>query len=278
MPGLDNGLPAGHGYVKLAHNHKGAGMTAITMDGRVRSEEARWFYVGMAAIYVLIAFGGFIPTYWARVARGSFDGGPILHWHGALFFTWTLFFFAQTLLIATGRVVNHRNWGMLGISLATAMAISVLVAAIRSMKVAETIAMGDEARRFAIVSLSGLVLFAVFFTLAIANVRAAESHKRYMVVAMVPLMQAAIARIFLTLFAPADAIGPPPVFVALPPGLLMDGLIVAAMVYDWRTRGRTHSIYVVGLAANVAVQVLCIPLSSTEGWMSIARTVQSLAG
>lgn len=250
-------------------------MGAATPVGR---RDTRWFYVGMAAACVAIAFGGFVPTYWARLARGSFDGGPLLHWHGMLFFSWTLFFLVQTLFVATGRVTNHRNWGLFGISLATAMAISVVIAAIRSIKVAETIAMGDEARRFAIVSLSGLVLFATFFTLAIVNVRRPESHKRYLLVAMVPLMQASIARIFLTLFAPPGVAGPPPVFVALPPGLLMDGLIVAGMIYDWRTRGRPHPVYVAGLAANVAVQVLCIPLAGTAAWMAIARAVESLAG
>jgi hypothetical protein len=253
-------------------------MVDITMGALSRPREARWFYVGMAATCVLIAFGGFVPTYWAKLAQGSFGGGPLLHWHGTLFFSWTVFFLVQTLFVATGRVVNHRNWGLLGISLATAMAISVVIAAIRSIKVAEAIGMGDEARRFAIVSLSGMVLFVVFCTLAIVNVRKADSHKRYMLVAMVPLMQAAIARIFMTLFAPADAVGPPPVFVALPPGLLMDGLIVSGMVYDWRTRGKPHPIYVAGLAVNIAVQVLCIPLSGTAGWMSIARAVESLAG
>jgi hypothetical protein len=253
-------------------------MVDITMGALARERETRWFYVGMAATCVLIAFGGFVPTYWARLAQGSFSGGPILHWHGMLFFGWTVFFLVQTLFVATGRVVNHRNWGLLGISLATAMAISVVIAAIRSIKVAEAITMGDEARRFAIVSLSGLVLFAAFFTLAIVNVRKADSHKRYMLVAMVPLMQAAIARIFMTLFAPPGAVGPPPVFVALPPGLMMDGLIIAGMVYDWRMRGRPHPIYIAGLAVNVAVQVLCIPLAGTAGWMSIARAVESLAG
>lgn len=252
-------------------------MVDITMGATVQRER-RWFYVGMAATCVLIAFGGFVPTYWARIAQGSFGGGPLLHLHGTLFFAWTLFFLAQTALVATGRITNHRDWGLAGIALATAMAFSVVIAVIRSIKVAETISMGDEARRFAIVSLSGLVLFAVFFTLAIVNVRRAESHKRYMLVAMVPLMQAATARVFLTLFAPPGTVGPPPVFVAVPPGLLVDMLLVAGMVYDWRTRGRPHPIYVVGLAVNVGVQLLCVPLAGTAAWMGIARAVEALAG
>ena len=69
----------------------------------------RWFYVGMAGICVLGAFGGFIPKYWARVATGTFNGNPILHILGMLSFTWTVFFLAQTTLVATGRTPRHRN-------------------------------------------------------------------------------------------------------------------------------------------------------------------------
>jgi hypothetical protein len=51
--------------------------------------EGQTFYLWMAAGFVLVAFGGFTPTYWAKIATGSFQGPPILHVHGLLMFTWT---------------------------------------------------------------------------------------------------------------------------------------------------------------------------------------------
>jgi hypothetical protein len=253
----------------------GCNMAVATMSAtRI---ETRWFYVWMAASFVLIAFLGFIPTYWSKVSTGTFTGAPILHIHGMLFFTWTLFFLVQTTLVASGRSLNHRNWGMAGISLATAMGCTVILAAINSMKVAETINLGDAARRFSVVSLSALVLFTTLFAVAIINIRRAEVHKRLMILAMIPLMQAATARIFLTFFAPPGAVGPPPVFVSVPPGLLVDLLIVAAVVYDWRTRGRPHPVYLIGGPIVMAVQLLCVPLSATPAWMAIATHVESLA-
>ena len=251
-------------------------MTSITSDSP--RLDARWFYVWMAGICVLIAFGGFIPTYWAKLATGTFKGAPILHIHGMLFFAWTLFFLAQTVLVASGRTPRHRNWGLAGISLATAMGITVVLAAIMSIKVAETIGMGDGARRFTIVSLSGVALFAVFLGLAIAYVHRKELHKRFMLLAMIPLMHAAMARVFMTAFAPADAKGPPPVFVSVPPGLFVDLLIVAAIIHDWRRRGRPHPVYLVGGAILVVVQLLAVPISTTPTWMAIAKWVESLAG
>ena len=243
----------------------------------VRSD-AQWFYVWMAGVCVLIAFGGFVPTYWAKLASGTFKGAPILHIHGMLFFLWTLFFLAQTTFVATGRTLKHRNWGLAGISLATAMGITVVLAAINSIKMAETIGMGDEARRFTFVSLIGLAMFSAFLGLAIANVRRAELHKRFMLLAMVPLMHAAMARLFMLAFAPPGAKGPPPVFVSVPPGLFVDLLIVAAIIHDWRTRGRPHWVYLVGGAVVLAVQLLSVPLSAGPTWMAIAKWVQSLAG
>ena len=256
-------------------------MSAIPFPSAATSapqRAARSFYVWMAGTFVLIAFGGFIPTYWAKLATGTFAGAPILHLHGAIFFTWTLFFFVQTALVASGRTLDHRSWGLAGISLATAMVFTVVLAAINSIRVAGTIGMADEARRFAYVSLTGAVLFGGFFGAAIVWIKRPEIHKRLMLLAMIPLMHAAFARLFAAAFAPADAKGPPPVFVSVPPGLAMDLLIVAAMVYDWRTRGRPHPVYWIGGALLLADQTLAVPLSATATWMAIATWVQSLAG
>lgn len=240
--------------------------------------DAQWFYVWMAGVFVLIAFGGFTPTYWSKIAAGTFKGAPVLHIHGMLFFAWTLLFLTQTVFVATGRTPNHRNWGMAGIALATAMGFTIVLGAINSIKVASAMGMGDDARRFTIVSLSGLLLFWGFFAAAIANIRNADLHKRLMLLANIPLMHAAMARLFMTAFAPPDAKGPPPIFVAIPPGIAVDLLVVAAIVHDWRRRGRPHAVYLVGLAILLAVQLTLVPVGKSDAWMSIAKWVESLAG
>jgi len=131
----------------------------VALSTGVARVSGRRFYVCMALAFVLIAFGGFIPTYWAKLASGTFAGAPVLHVHGLFFFTWTLFFLVQTSLVASGRTLDHRTWGVAGVAIATGMAFTVVLAAINSMKVADAIGMGDAARRFSIVSLSALVLF-----------------------------------------------------------------------------------------------------------------------
>jgi hypothetical protein len=240
--------------------------------------ESRYFYLWMAGAFVLVAFGGFSPTYWAPVAAGTFHAPPIVHIHGMLMFTWTCFFFVQTALVATGRTMDHRSWGLAGISLFSILAFSILVGEQAVLKRDETLGFGDAARRFAAVTLCAWPYMVTVFTLAIVNTRRPEFHKRLMVLLMTGMMTPAIARVFLTLFAAGAPPGPPPPFVSMPPAFVADLLLVAAMVHDWRTRGKPHTVYVVGGAVLLAQQVLTVPFAATQTWMDIARAFQKLAG
>jgi|SRR5450631_846457 len=252
-------------------------MSAIATASSVRAE-SRSFYVWMAGVFLLVAFGGFTPTYWAKVAAGTFHAEPIIHIHGMLLFTWTCFFFVQTALVAAGRTLDHRAWGLAGISLFSIMMFSILVGEATVLKREEALGFGDAARRFAAVTLCAWPLMAAIFTLAIVNIRKPQVHKRLMLLLMVGIMTPALARIFLTLFAPPGLGGPPPPFVSIPPGLVADLLLVVAIVHDWRTRGRPHPVYIYGGLVLVAEQVLAVPLSATATWLHIAKAFQSLAG
>jgi hypothetical protein len=254
-------------------------MEAIVNASAVRAE-SRNFYVWLAGVFLLVAFGGFTPTYWARIATGTFHAEPIIHIHGILLFSWTCFYFVQTALVAAGRTLDHRAWGLAGISLFTAMMFSILVGQEAVLHRNELLGFGDGARRFAAVTLTAWPLMAAFFALAIVNIRKPEVHKRLMTLLMIGMMTPAIARVFITFFAPAaaGAAAPPPVFVTLPPSLLADLLLVAVILRDWRILGRPHPVYVYGGLALVAQQLLTVPVAATATWMHIAKAFQSLAG
>ena len=76
----------------------------------------------------ILAFGGFTPTYFAPLATGSLRKvTPVVHIHGLLFFSWTLFLLLQAWLVMQKRTPRHRTLVLLGISLATAMVITGLI-------------------------------------------------------------------------------------------------------------------------------------------------------
>jgi hypothetical protein len=252
-------------------------MEAIATATSAARSESRNFYVWMAGGFLLVAFGGFVPTYWAKMATGTFHAEPIIHIHGALLFTWTCFYFVQTALVASGRTLKHRAWGLAGISLFTAMMCSILVGQEAVLARNAALGFGDAALRFSAVTLTAWPLMAAMFILAIVKIRRPETHKRLMTLLMIGIMTPAIARVFLTLFAPPGLLGPPPPIVVIPPSLAADLFLVVAIVRDWRTLGRPHPVYVYGGIALVAQQLLTAPIAATAAWMSIAKAFAGLA-
>lgn len=190
----------------------------------------------MAIVFVLIAFGGFIPTYWAPLTSGQLHAPPAMHLHGALLFAWTLFYLVQTSWVAADRTASHRAWGMAGISLFTLLVCSIVLLKMTMMCIEEAQGFGEASKRFAAVALCALPVMIGVFALAIANVHRPQIHKRLMFSLMVGLMVPGIARVFFVLLAPPGALagGPPPLLVAVPPTIIAVLLLLGvAMVRDW---------------------------------------------
>lgn len=238
---------------------------------------SKYFYFYMALSCAAVAFLGFAPTYWLPIAGRTFQANPIVHIHGLVFFSWTLYFSFQTWLAASGRIARHRTVGLIGISFATAMTIFGALATINAMKVAASSGLRDEGIAFAIVPFSDILFFAVVVTLAVRAVRRPETHKRLMLLAGISILDAAVARWFLAFLAPPGPPGPPPVAVTIPPALVAYLLLVVAMIFDWRTRGRPHRVYVVGGVTLASIKLLALPVSATSFWHSFAGGILALA-
>ncbi len=248
-------------------------MVATTATITTKDTSSR-FYLWIAVAFVLISLGAFAPSYFISVAVGRFDGPPILHLHGMLFFAWPVFFLVQASLATSGRLDRHYTVGLIGIALATAMVFAG--GAALSSGLNTWIRQGVEAqgRAVSVVAFAGLVMFGAFFVAAIANMRRPDRHKRYMLLATLAMMQGASGRIAFYLvighttpfsrpgmFTPAA-----PQFAALP-HILFDVLILGtACAYDWRTRGRPHQVYLIGGICLVLVQALRHLLVDTTFW------------
>jgi hypothetical protein len=261
-----------------------ADMVAVALNPA--RQKASSFYVWMAAVCALVTFGGFAPTYWLQLPARTFVGPSLLHLHGALFFAWTILLLSQTALAANGRLDHHRAWGFVGISLATAMIVIGLAAAINTLTTGLVAGYGDSARAFFILPVSAISLFAGFFVAAIVSIQLhrPEAHKRLILLATISLLQAAMGRVFFVLATGGGpglrpGLGPPPpVSIGLVSGLILELMIVAGIIYDWRTRGLPHPVWLIGAIVMTAVILLRGPLSTMQAWLAFADALAHIGG
>ena len=201
-----------------------------------------------------------------------------------MFSAWPLFFLLQTTFAARGRVDRHRAWGLLGISLATAMVFVGFAVANEVLATRLAAGFGDRARAFHIASTSMITLFGVFVFAAIAYVTRPEVHKRLMLLATISMIPPAIARLF---FAVNVGIGP-----GLRPGLGPPRTVESVLAsgahrrcVDPRRRDLRHAharpapsrVPHRRRASLLAVQVLRVPVSTTQWWYAIADFLAKVA-
>ncbi len=221
------------------------------------------FYVLMAATMVVITFWGFAETYFAPLfSEESAFGGQVsdlpflVHLHGWSFFLWYLLVLYQATLIAGARRALHRRIGAFSVALVGVMTITGLIIIPVNVYNEATIEGPPIWTLFGPVILSTLFLFVAYYALALRNRKQPALHKRYMILAGIPALGAAVFRIFLSLLGPN--------MLNIPAGILAtNGLIVAAMIYDRRTEGRVHRVYWVGLAVCLTVEMLFMGLPHT---------------
>jgi hypothetical protein len=256
-------------------------MVAAALDQTKRKTGS--FYVWMASACALVAFGAFAPTYWLQLPGRTFVGPPLLHIHAVLFSAWTLLLFSQAMLAANGRLDHHRAWGLVGISLATAMVFMGLAAAVHTLVYGLAAGYGDSVRAFFLLPVTAILMFAGFFIAAVANIKRPETHKRLVLLATISLLQAAMGRIAFLLIngsgpGQRPGLGPPASLAfAIGPSLVLELLIVAGMIYDWRTRGRPHRVWVIGSVLFAVVVVARAPISTSHAWLAIADAMAHVA-
>jgi hypothetical protein len=195
-----------------------------------------------------------------------------------------MFLVSQAWLASSGRIRRHRDWGLAGIALGTAVVIVGIATAIVGLQGFLAMGLGDRARSFFINPMLAITVFALFTAAAIACVHRPEWHKRLMIVGTVALIQAPAAR-FGFLIAQGmrpglrpGLIGPPPPMAPVVVGLLLQLIIVAGMVHDRRTRGSIHPAWTVGLMVSVALLLAKVPISHSSAWLAFADWTTKIAG
>jgi hypothetical protein len=231
----------------------------------------RLFYVGIGILLALIIFLGFARTYLAPLVDGSLRQHPAIHVHALLYFAWTGLFLSQAVLAARGHIALHRQLGLFGIALAGAMVLSGLLAAVVTIHAALGTPREPIVRANTALSIGAMLMFSAFMILAVANLASPQRHKRYIVLAMFSILQAAVARIFML----APAIGHP--LRTLLGAIVVDLLLLTVIALDARKQGRVHPVYLGGFAFLLMVQYMRRAVLDTQFWFDFTNWMASLA-
>lgn len=221
----------------------------------------RRFYVTMAAVMMVAVLVGFAPSFFLRPLLGPPDWvkpiTPLVLLHGVLYAAWVVLFTAQVALVRSGRRDLHRRLGMLGAVLVPAMLVSGTISALGGVGRASG-PPGIDPHAFLAVPLLALLGFVPLFALALHRRRDPQTHKRLMVMGMCVMMAPAFARI------PVLA---GPVGMVLMPTLL----VLAQIIWDWRTRGRPHPASLRGGLWAVVTLALPLAIFQTPAWLAFAH-------
>jgi hypothetical protein len=240
-------------------------MTVRASDNRLLI----WIAIG----FVLLMVVSFTPSYFKPVAAGTFSGPPILHLHGLFFFAWPILFLIQAILAGRGKIATHRALGLLGVALATSMLFTGVLAVASDLRANQ--------QGLALVAFAGLVLFALFVVLAVITRRTLDHHMRWMFLATLVLMQAVSARFVVRVLMN----GPPPLDVPQAVVVQRAGMIhlafdvlvlVIVCIADWRKRGRSHPVFLVGGGALVLMHAFRHLLLDSSAWRNTADAIMAL--
>jgi uncharacterized membrane protein YozB (DUF420 family) len=240
--------------------------TSTILTDRTLAE--RRFYTGMAVAILLTVLLGFGRSFFLRplFPETVSPAEPIFYVHGAVFTLWIVLFVMQVTLISRGRPDLHRKIGPVGGVVAAAMVvlgvIGALTAASRSTGF---IGIPIPALQFLAVPFFDMILFPAFIALAFVKRHDMQSHKRWMLLATLNLLAAAIAR-----WPIIGGWGPLAYFG------ITDLFIIALAVWDFRSRGKLHPVTLWGGLLLIVSQPLRLVISGTAGWLAFAEWATGL--
>jgi len=245
-------------------------MIATTMT-RSRWSPERRFHTGMTVALLATVLVGFARSFFLRPLFPAWPSPhePIFYLHGAAFTAWFVLLIVQAGLVAGGRTDVHRRLGVGGVTLAAAMVVlGVTGALVGARRPTGFVGIPVPALQFLAIPLFDMVMFASFVALAVAHRRDPQTHKRWMLLASINLVTAAIAR-----WPGVMALGVPPVYFGL-----TDLFLVPIVLWDLKSRGRVHPVTLWGGLATVVSQPLRLVVSGTAAWMAFARWITGVAG
>src|SRR4029450_5986037 len=154
------------------------------------------FFFWMTVVMTLFVFSGFALTYWMPMAGGSLAPlPPVVHLHGAFFFSWMVLLVVQALLVSTRNVRMHMSLGTFGISLGTGVFLMGGLITVISQGLSN-LDPSPIAYSLAYLSVTAVASFGLLFALAISNRRKPDAPTRLMFFSTIHLLPPGINRLY----------------------------------------------------------------------------------
>ena len=221
------------------------------------------FFVAFLALTVW----AFWPSYFARLFE---QPNVWFHAHGIALALWLSMLVVQAQLIRTQRRSWHRQLGKLSYVLAPAVVVitTIFIHQRVSPAVASLRELPPMALHFMALTLLSLVAFAVFYGLAIARRRDAQTHARWMICTLFPLVTPVTDRLIGAYMRPLVGMVPridgSPILPTVG-FLLVDLLLVALSWWDWRVN-RRRDVFPVALGVLLVYHVGTLTLHRVSLW------------
>ena len=263
-----------HAYRGVMHvDTRAATIELPRTTARQESRHRGRFFAGLAIAAAASVFLGFARTYYLKAIFQTPTFPLLFHIHGALFSGWMLLLVLQVFLVASGKTAWHRRVGWIGLSLVIPMLVTgslVAVAAARGQGPISAavrrgeltwVPVGIAPTEMLLNNLATMLLFGVFAAAGLAMRRRPDVHKRFMMLATIGLLPAAIGRAVITLlgvFHPVLLLGSTALFV------------LAMALYDRRILGRLHPVTLwAGLTLILSFPIR-LALAHTALWQAVA--------
>jgi hypothetical protein len=221
----------------------------------------RYFYLFVSLAVAGIVVAGFSRTV-DRFLIHAAPPRPVLLWiHGAAFSAWVVFFILQSALVRVRKVSVHRTLGWFGAALGAVMVtLGAVIAVVMGRFDALQLHQPDPA--FLSVPFFDMMAFGTLLGLAIVWRGKPEMHRRFLVLAMCCLLDAAFGRF--------DYLFNHNLFF-----IFVDAVMLLGVARDLLVDGRVHKVYLYGIAALVIGQSLTMYLwrGAPGWWLSTCKEI-----
>lgn len=225
----------------------------------IPARKPRYFFVGIAILFLGIVFMGFWPSYQA-MKSDILKPHWVIHVHSVIMTGWLLLFLTQSLLVARSNIRLHRKLGIFAFGWGLAV-IAVMIWATLQTLVYNHPPEPDFLFDLLLFQLYGLIVFTAYFIGAwVTRKTNASAHKRFLMLGTMVLLQAAINR---TRWLPMFGQDPTIVYF-----IYLDLIFIPLLVYDYLSLRRIHRVTWMGALFIILVQAGVYKMLGSPSWHS----------